>query len=215
MRSSTKRTLSFFISLVLFVASILIYTSLIQTSYGRIKASKVIIIEKKTVYDERKNITDKIQALLKKSESLEDNIERSINLAIPRDPYISQALKYILGLAEINKLKIKSLNSKTLSPQIKLNSPNYVRNLGLLQLSFDIEGRYEEIKNYLKAIETSVRVMDIVNFTIAPVVVTNSAQGGANPVVSNNKFSAKISIQMYYEDMVNSSNTNKSTTSSK
>ena len=189
MRASTRRMLSFLVSFVLLVGAMAVYGFLIVPSYEQIQRSRAEIDSRRTALEEQRRVVTRIQDLLKRFEGSE-NIEETISLSLPNEPFISQVLGHIEGIAAGSNLALSSMQTELLPFQASVGAPNYIRNLGAVGVKLNVAGTYEDFKRFVDQIQNNVRIMDVRDI----VIQTNTT----NRTAPTQTFT--VSLLAYYQD---------------
>src|SRR3989344_296584 len=107
MRASTKRTLSFLISLTLLLGAVTVYGLLIVPEFSEIQRLRGSIATESKVLEDQKVIIDKIKSLIEKYQGGQ-NLQTALSATLPTAVNIPEAISTINGLASLNKIVLSS-----------------------------------------------------------------------------------------------------------
>ena len=99
----------------------------------------------------------------------------------------TQALNQIQSVTRLNQVNLNSLSIKAES-FLPSRQP-LAKRLGTLTVNMAVTGAYDNIKGFLRALETNVRVANTKTFTISPVSGLNQ-----------NNYSLTLSVEIYYQE---------------
>ena len=189
MRASTKRILSIFISGVLFVATLVVYSNLIKPEIEKVGKNRALVFSKSEAFQDQKAAVLKVQDLISKLKEAKQ-LGETIALIMPQKPDITGLMGQLQTISRTSQAELKSFTIKPLP--FESDEKPLVRRLGVYGADITVEGSYESVKVFLKSIETNVRIMNIDNFTIGPL-------GGAEKIAQD-FYSAKISFKAFYQE---------------
>jgi len=172
----------------MFIAAIFVYSNFVSPAYSEIKDLRAELLSNSQAANEQQSAIAQIQNLLKEQENI-SSIENVIGTILPLSQNVGLSLSQISSLAAINNLKLESL---TVTKRANKPSSNQklVKSIGVLRFSFQVSGTYENFKAFLKAIETNIALMDLVDLKIEPVQILKT--GGGN-------FSFTANMETYYQ----------------
>ncbi len=169
---------------------------------------------KKQEYSLQKERIDKVLAGLKDYEkSIAD--QELISMILPAKEEIPQLINQIMESARLNNLLYQDIVFSSLGnisseqgvffdnsvkPQDADNeSGKLIRDYSALKIGMDIKGKYGDIKNWLKFVESNMRLMDVsdIDLTIEQAGTPFAPRSAIND--SNPSLSAKVSINVYYQ----------------
>lgn len=184
MKNSTKRIISIFISLILFIASLIVYVYLIKPSYGGVLKKKGELAAKEKQYQEYKGIIDKVKETVESYQNSYGDARGSISLILPSSPEISRLVAQISGLSSGNSLALQNLGARE-GNLIISKEPGLVKNIGTVKITFNLSGSYEGIRAFLDGIEKNVRIFDVNDVKIQK--------------TSGNVLSVNFDVDAYYQ----------------
>lgn len=163
------------ISLLLLVGAFVAFFYFVQPAYREVVALKGQLVSLEAFRVEQEAALKDIQALIGTyNESRE--MREMISLVLPLNPSVAEAVAQVNGLAVNNNLTAQSYGLSAVSEPVL--SEEARRQLGTESIvvqptspiSFNIRlsGSYGDFKNFLKQLETNVRVFDVKTLTIQP-----------------------------------------------
>ncbi|MEK7162965.1 MAG: hypothetical protein AAB696_01620 [Patescibacteria group bacterium] len=191
MKASSKRILSILLSVLIIIASLFVYSSLIRPAYSEIKNLRSETAGKMDIIDKNKGSIEQVQKLLSEYQSIAQ-VQEIISFILPLEQNIPRAINQVVGLADLNKLSIESVGVRQLA--IKPSAqPNLVKGVGTLRFDLRLAGSYENLKMFIQNMESNMNLMDLVSLKIeSGIKVKPGAGGGEN-------FSYTMIIDSYYQ----------------
>jgi len=191
MRASSKRVISIGIAALFLLGTLLVYGSLIRPTYTEIEKKRAEVNAAETVFNNQKQATDQVTKAFTDMKNA-TKVREVISQALPVGPAMTQALHQVESVVRANKVVIDSLTIKQ-----KTSEPNkqvLAKRLGKLQLNFSVSGSYESIRDFLKSLESNVRVTNVTNFDFS------SASATGDKAVAAGTYSMQIVAEMYYQE---------------
>lgn len=190
MRASTKRMLSFVISLALIACAIVLYGFFIAPAYESIQSARGELVQKTKSYDDQKKVFDKIKDLNDKYKG-NGTLQDAVSLALPSEAFVSQVIGDLSGLANLNnRMLILSAQTELLPFRANVGSPPYIKNIGTVKVTLQLRGGYADFKGFLSQLENNYRIMDVKHISIR--TDQNDKSG--------NLFVYDMTVYAYYQD---------------
>lgn len=166
MKASSKRILSILTAVLMIIASLFVYSSLIRPVYSEIKNLRSEAASRLDLINKNKVSITQVQKLLNEYQNIAQ-VQEVISSILPLEQNVPQAINQIVGLAELNKLSIElvAVQKSAIKPS---DQPNLVKGIGTLKLNIRLSGSYENFKKFLQNLETNVNLMDVVDLKIEP-----------------------------------------------
>ncbi len=161
MKASSKRFLSILVAILLFVASIFVYSSLIRPAYTDIKNLRAELESKSDIFTKNDASIKQVKKLLTEYQDI-TQIQQTISLILPLEQNVSVGVNQINGLARFNNLTVELLSARQLAIKPSAQS-DLVRGFGVLRYNFRLSGTYDNFKKFLQAMETNINLMDVVD----------------------------------------------------
>jgi len=184
MNPALKRLIGVTLSLTFFLGAMGIFAGLIVPESSRIQELRG---ERDALTALLEEETARLDAVLRLFEEFGNltALRETMELALPTEGEVPSVINQIQGAANVSGVTIDSLDINL--PAIRPSSgEDFVRPLGEVEITFTLTGDYQSIKNYLNAIETNVRIMDLKNLGL---------QGGTE----SNTLSYNVVVSAYYQ----------------
>jgi len=189
MRASTKRILSIMISAILLIAVVVVYVKLIQPAYSDVQKLRGEIQARQNLLQDQSQAVTQVQNLI--SQLQNQNIAQfqdQISLVLPKTESVPQALNQYQAIAQASGLSIQSVSINYLAIKPAATNINLAKGIGTDRFKLNVLGPYEAIKTFFEAIETNVRLTDLVNFKL-----NRTGQPGQNLYLT------EIVVDSYYQ----------------
>lgn len=169
MKSSNKRFLSLLASLLLLVAAIFVYSLLVAPAYQEINKLRGDLASKADALEAQQEISKQTKTLLDQYQSDLAGLQNTISLAMPIGIDYQSLVNQINGLTKNFNLLLVSLDFNLL-PIAGQSATGVVKNTApaIVQLKLQLKGQYQPFKDFLRALETNIRIIDLANLTIVP-----------------------------------------------
>ena len=164
MNPALRRLIGVMTSLVFFLASIAVFSFFIVPASRELQDIRG---ERSALAELLERETSKIEAVSALFEQYGgvSDLQKTLGMALPTEEEIPDIINQLQGTAKVAGVSMNSLNINL--PAIKAGSKeDVIKSFGVVQITFAIEGKYDQIKSYLDAIETNVRVMDVQKFGV-------------------------------------------------
>lgn len=185
MKTSTKRILSIGLAALFFVGTLIVYASFIRPEMDTISQKRALTLSKDNLFNNQKTAVQGVQKLIAQFQSIVA-LQEQVSLAMPLGPNTTQALNQIEAVATISQARLNSLSVKT-EALLPSRQP-LAKRLGTLNVNLGITGSYENIKVFLRGLETNVRVANVKSFVISPVGSTQDL------------YTITLSVEIYYQE---------------
>lgn len=106
MKASSKRILSILTAVLMIIASLFVYSSLIRPVYSEIKNLRSEAASRLDLINKNKVSITQVQKLLNEYQNIAQ-VQEVISSILPLEQNVPQAINQIVGLAELNKLSIE------------------------------------------------------------------------------------------------------------
>lgn len=188
MRSSTKRILVILGSFGLMMGSLYVYLSMIIPAYAEIQELRAERQTRLEILAKQTEAQNAINTLIGQYQSIAGtDQQRVIAAMLPTGIDIPSVVNQIQGMARTNALSIQSISFQYLP--IKQGENDLVKSVGVIRVSQSLAGSYAAFKNYVQALETNVRLMDLNSLRI---------DAGARAIVRD-VFSYNLVADVYYQ----------------
>jgi Tfp pilus assembly protein PilO len=169
MKASTQRFFGLIASLFLFAVTIFVYAFLLRPAYDDVNKLRGELAAQSDALDEEQKIVAQVKDLLSRYQGIA-NFDQTISLSLPKREAYPTLVNQLDAIAKGSGIFLDSINLTTL-PAVVPQGGKIGPSLSTLQLNLRLIGPYAGFKDFIKKLETNVRLMDIVRFSITPTLV--------------------------------------------
>lgn len=187
MKSTTKRAISLLASGVFLILAFAVYGFFIRPVYDEVAGLRSELNSRDRFLREQNLALGKVSDLMIQYQGA-SQLRDTISLSLPLKEDLASIFNQLRVLAAVNGLTIDVFGAKPLAFQELARAP-LIKRAGQLQLAVRALGSYDGFKNFLKNIETNVRVMDIQSISVERL-------GGPTA----NFFGYNLIINTYYQE---------------
>lgn len=201
MRASSKRILSILLAGLFLIGLIVVATSLTKPAFDGVVEKKAELFSKQELYNNQKGAIDEVQGLLNKFQEA-SRVREVINMAVPLEEDITNALNQIDAIARTAGVKVISFKSSTVSFSGPDDDP-FIRRLGSIETEMNVAGDYENLRNFMKFLETNVRVFDVSDLSISSNYrkkISSTPGEGGNSSGEESELAAKITAEIFFQE---------------
>lgn len=160
MRASTKRILSILLSGIFLISLIFVATTFIRPEFENAMKKRAKLFAKENLFENQKNAVAQVQQLIQEFQEF-SQLQETVSLAVPLSAETTQLLNQLEAIATASGVEIRTF--ETLPQAFEPSSQPLVRRLGSMEINMVVDGPYEGIKNFMKFLETNVRIFNIQN----------------------------------------------------
>lgn len=187
MRASSKRALSVGLAAIFFIATLVVYSSLISPELDVVTKQRAELSTSQDLFNSQKDATQSVKKLFKDMQNA-SSVRDTISLALPVGPSMTEALHQIDSMSGVSRVSVDSFVITPATPEAS-NAP-LVKRLGKLEIAISVSGNYDSVRGFLKLLETNIRVVNVKSFEFS----TNKGQNVANP------YTLKVVADMFYQE---------------
>lgn len=166
MRASTKRAFSLLVSAGFLIGAMVLYGAFIKPAYDNATMLRGTMFAKQQLFDEKKQAVDKVSALVAQYQGA-GRLQDVILLSLPSREDVSSVFNQLQAIALLNDMGINVFNVQLL-PLKPASDDSLVEPVGTVRVSLRLTGSYESFKDFIRGLETNIRVMDVVSIKIEP-----------------------------------------------
>ncbi|KKU19693.1 MAG: hypothetical protein UX31_C0025G0006 [Candidatus Nomurabacteria bacterium GW2011_GWA1_46_11] len=185
MRPAAQRLIGILLSLTLVIASLFVYSSLLIPKYKDIQNLRGERSALNGLLAEEQEAVQAVERLIRQYSSIAD-LRDSLAVTLPGEEGTASIVNQFQGIASTNGILMNSLSIRPLTIQ-PTGFEGIVEPLGVLRVSMNIVGSYESLKEYLKAVETNVRIMDVQSIRVE------------NAGLNTGPYEYQIEVDTYYQ----------------
>ncbi len=194
MKTSSKRILSILFSALFLMATLIIYGNLIQPEIQASSEKQSIVASKQSLFDNQEAVVSQVSKLIGQLQNAAQ-LQQTLSLVIPVGGGVTDILNQWEGIAEVSQVTIQSLNIKPPTVLLGTKQPLQKR-LGNLEIEASVSGTYGELKQFLRALESSTRITNVNSFDIKP-FFSNVAGSQSS---SEGTYTLQVSAVVFYQE---------------
>jgi hypothetical protein len=192
MRVSTKRILSIGAALLFFIGALLVYLNLIRTENGVISELRASVESRTNLLEQQQKVVGEVQNLIASFQNI-GQVQENVSVVIPTGEQNVSALRQIEAITNRSGVSLSSIDfkaglAKAVGKKSASSSESLIKRLGVLKVTMNVIGGYENLKLFLATLETSMRLTNVQGLKYAPGV-------GVNPTDQ-----LTIEAEMYYQE---------------
>jgi len=167
MESSKKRLGTVIGGMLILLLSGMMYFLLVKPAYKEVQALRsekesrheTLVNEQETL-QEIKRINEKYSAL--------PRVKETFAAMVPNGEDTPSLINQIQSMAKVYSTKIDSITLQygVSQPEKKNVEPSALKPVAALRVGLAVKGSYEGIKSFISALETNIRIMDLVSFRV-------------------------------------------------
>lgn len=189
MRISTKRILSILVGLAFLMGAFFVYLGLIRGEIAEVGKVRSVLASKEVLFGNQEQAVNQVKDLINEFKNF-TQLQGTVNRAIPDGASIISALRQLEAVGRTAGATITALDFSARPPSAQgaLGATSVIKRLHTLEVKVRAEGPYESLKQFVKLLETSVRVANVTRLNYSP--------GG----ISSSGDSASLEVEMYYQE---------------
>lgn len=188
MKTSTKRILSIALAGLFFVGILIVYASLIKPEVQQINEKRKVLIAKETLFNNESEAVKEVQNLLGQFQGFNE-LQQTVSLALPLEENITQVLNQIQSIARLSGINLASFSVRPLP--FSVSKQPLVKRLGAMEVAVALSGSYEGVKSFLGSLETNVRLINVKNFRLSPILAPGALPG--------DNFNLTLTVETYHQ----------------
>ena len=193
MKSSTKRALSILFSVFFLIATLVVYTNLIQPEIDSASSLQSLVASKNNAYQVQKNAVAQVSKLIGQFQNA-SALQQSLSLAMPVGPGVTDALNQWYTISENSQASVQSLDIKVNNALSSASSQPLAKKMGTIVVNLNVVGTYDSIKQFLNSLESNTRVINVISFDLKPVGQTQSSSSGSAI------YSLQLTVDTFYQE---------------
>lgn len=193
MKYTARRNISLALSSVFLVLTLIVIFVWAWPAFKEVGELNKKINEEKSQYDTQYKAVQIAKSIIDQYKSL-ISVSQTISLSIPRGTEIQNLLAQLDNITIQSGLSLQSINFENvgaLIPPSKQGASSIVQGYKTLRLTLGLMGNYESLKTWLNAVESDIRLMDIVNISFAGLTSDSQKNSGL--------FNFKVVLNVYYQ----------------
>ncbi len=160
MRPSTQRALSILLSFLFLVGALVVYQNLIRPESKEISRKRGLVAAKTNLFETQSQAVNQVQNLISQIENF-STLAETVALAIPNRPEVPEVFNQIETISRLSGVNVTGVGFRNLGLIGAPGNLPLMKKLGALEFKLTAIGPYENIKNFLKLLESNLRVGNI------------------------------------------------------
>lgn len=189
MRVSTKRILSILVGFLFLLGALLVYVGLIRGEMVSVAEVRSLLASKQALFANQEVAVNQVKDLINEFKNF-TQLQGTVSRAIPDGASTISALRQLEAVGRTAGAVITGLDFSTPTPSSRgaPGAASVVKRIRTLEVKVRAEGPYANLKQFVKLLETSVRVANVTRLNYVP-----SGVGGSGDTVS-------LELEMYYQE---------------
>lgn len=189
MRVSTKRILSILVGLVFLMGAVFVYIGLIRGEMTAVGETRNLLASKEALFANQEAAVNQVKDLINEFKNF-TQLQGTADRAIPDGASTVSALRQLEAIGRTAGAVITGLDFSTPTPSSRgaPGATSVVKRLHTLEAKVRVEGPYANLKQFVKLLETSVRVANVTRLNYSPGGVASSGD------------SLSLEVDMYYQE---------------
>lgn len=195
MKQSTKRLFSSFLALIFLILAFVVFFEFVEPAYTAALQAKGEELAREAFINNQQDSIKKVKNLIA-DYGEKGGAQEVLSNALPLTPDVAGAIAQINGIAAANGLITQSFSISVAADRNVSNisdsgskAAKLVNPTGVITIQFRLTGTYEDFKNFVKELETNVRILDVRNL---------SFQGAAK--ANQNMYNFDLIVVTYYQN---------------
>lgn len=193
MKPSTKRALSILFSIFFLIATIIVYTSLIQPEIGNSSELQSVVASKTNAYQNQKSAVSQVSKLIGQFQNA-GALQQTLSLAMPIGPGVTDALNQWYTISQNSQASVQSIDIKVANAFANSNQP-LAKGMGTITVNLGVVGTYDSVKQFLTSVESNARVINVTSFDFKPTSVSQ----GTSPSNPGQLYSLQMTVNTFYQ----------------
>lgn len=194
MRHSTKRLVSSVTALLFVVLAFIVFFNFVEPAYREVQQVRGELVSRQIFLESQQKVIQQVQGLISTYEG-EGELQQTVSFALPLAPDVAGALAQLSGLLSVNGLSAQSFSISIPAVQVLSSGPErrpgaeLARPVGTLTFQTRVVGAYENVKSFLRNLETNIRIFDVRNVAFQPAAKSNQ-----------DLYAVDLSVVAYYQN---------------
>lgn len=185
MRVSTKRILSIGLSALFLIGALVVYLNLVRGATADVNARRAVLSSKTALLESQRQVVTQVQNLIAEFQNVR-RLEETVSLAMPVGEQAIRAFRQLEAVARSSGVVLSALDFRASAPAAR--SASFVKRLGTLEVKVRADGSYESLKQFLRLLETGVRVSNVTELKYQPGTMPNAPD------------TLNLVVEMYYQE---------------
>jgi len=187
MKESSKRMLSLLLAVILLLLSLYVFGSFVKPALDDVQQMRSLTASSQKFLESQKQAKASFDGLFKNFENA-TSIQNLLAMALPGKEGITQTIYQIQALAGVSGVAIDNMAIEVSLSDEKRANISLIKGIGKIRVDLRATSSYENLKTFVSAIESNIKLMDIVEARIEPI------KGGGSGLTYD------LVIETYYQN---------------
>ncbi len=192
MRASTRRILSIGLAGIFLIGAFFTYANFIRGEMDIVNEKRATLATKEELFTNQNDAINKIDGTFTKFKTSQDTNKKKIELTIPNGVNTIGALRQVEAISKRSSATITALGFKEAGMKAS-ESGESLKKIGILEITTDVTGSYAGLKDFVRLIETNVRIANVQSFNYKSSFIGGQKQAGSPEQLN-------LKVEMYYQE---------------
>lgn len=167
-KTSERRLLSLLFAVIILLVSLYFFGSFVRPSFSDIRdLREELDLERESLQAKQEAKTS--FELLYSDFQNGANIQNLLAAALPTGEDVPQVVHQVQFLGQLASMDIRSLSVEVGRPEERIRNRTFIKQLGVMEVSFRALGSYENLKRFLDLLENNITLMDMSDVEISQI----------------------------------------------
>jgi len=169
MKESNKRMLSLLAAFVLFLVSLFIFSSFVKPTFLEVRDLREQLKTERDRLNAQKNASTAMDNFYADYNKNAASIKSLLETALPGGKDVPQSVFQVQSLSYASGLKLRSFSVElaNVASGGEKAGASLIKKVEKIEMDVKLSGKYESFKNFLKALETNVKLTDVKSIDIS------------------------------------------------
>lgn len=149
---------------LLFLGAFIMIFAAIRPAMDKVNEKRVTLESSERVLQEKTEVVENINTLIVQLRDELSSLQRSVDMALPEKEELTAAINQLDGILRRSRPSFISA-SISVDDSLRTRQPDDL-GIGYLNFSINLEGDYESVKEFIRLLETNIRVFDVETLSI-------------------------------------------------
>ena len=193
---------------ILMVGAVVLYFQFVQPAYDKVQGIKAKRQSEEAFLRSEEDLIKQVKDLISAYQG-QEKIRQAVSIALPMKEDVAGAITQISGIATQSALSITSIDVSAVAPQTKKKAASGAsgaspaqgnfqstlqKPMGSISFRVSLMGGYENLKSFIKLLETNLLIFDVKSISLKPSVQTSNSK-----IVVQDAFEYEVLVTTYYQ----------------
>ncbi|MDD4930992.1 MAG: hypothetical protein PHG66_02430 [Candidatus Colwellbacteria bacterium] len=165
MKDSTKRFYGLLASFGMALGALIVFATLVVPAFQETQQLRGDKQAKQNEYDDYKKTIEETNKVISRSQSI-SALKEAFSQSVPTTEDIPSVLNQIYGMAKLNNVLVSAVDFQSMAID-PIKEGDIIKPTGKVRVTVKAISNYSDMRNFTRALETNVRLMDIYTFDIS------------------------------------------------